>query len=440
MNLVPKPGSTENKWSAKWPLGIGFCSLICLVLGIGFWSVNTQIAGAVIASGQIQVEANRQVVQHPDGGVVGKINVRDGDIVKAGDILLRFDDSRLKSELAIVESQYFELLARMALFEAERDDRADLVYNDILVTQSKTDANIQALMDGQLNFFTARQVSMENQRDQLSEQKIQLGRQIEGVEAQVKANEQQLVLLKEELTAAQSLLDKGLAQASRVLALRREDARIAGQIGSLIADLGRLSAGINGINIQLVQLDTGRRENSIENLRDISYRSIELAERRASLLQTLSRLNVRAPMGGIVYGNQIFALQSVVQSAQPMMYIIPNDLPLVVQAQVEVVHIDQVYVGQDASLNFSAFSQRTTPQIFGTVTKVSADVLTDQVTGANYYQVELVPKDGELERLGGLEILPGMPVEAFLKTNERSTFTYLVKPVTDYFNKAFREE
>jgi HlyD family secretion protein len=440
MNLAPKPESIANKWSAKGPLIIGFSSLICLVLGIGVWSVTTQIAGAVIASGQIRVEANRQVVQHPDGGVVGQINVRDGDSVKAGDILLKFDASRLESELAIVESQYFELLARMALFEAERDDRTDLVYIDILITQSKTDPNIQALMGGQVNFFIARRASMENQKGQLAEQKAQLGRQIEGVEAQINANKQQLMFLKEELVSAQSLLDKGLAQASRVLALRREDARIAGQIGSLTADLGRLSAGINGINIQLVQLDTRRRENAIENLRDISYRTIELSERRASILQTLSRLDVRAPMAGIVYGNQIFALQSVVQSAQPMMYIIPNNLPLIVQAQIDVIHIDQVYIGQDATLNFTAFSQRTTPQILGTVTKLSADVLTDQVTGTNYYQVELIPKPGELEKLGSLKLLPGMPVEAFLKTNERSTFIYLVKPVTDYFNKAFREE
>ncbi|MBE9475545.1 MAG: HlyD family type I secretion periplasmic adaptor subunit [Proteobacteria bacterium] len=429
-----------QKWSAKGPLTIGFLSLICLVLGVGVWSVNTKIAGAVIASGMIQVEAKRQVVQHPNGGVVGKINVSDGDIVGAGDILLRFDDSLLQSELAIIESQYFELLARKALFEAERDDKTTLIYHNELIAQSERDADILALMTGQAEFFKARRVSLDNQKQQLAEQKMQLGRQIEGVNAQNTAFQSQLALLEEELKSAQTLLDKGLAQASRVLALKREKARIAGQIGSLVADLGRLSAGINGINIQLVQLDTGRREKAIENLRDIGFRILELSERRASVLQILSRLDVRAPMSGTVYGNQIFALQSVVQPAQPMMYIIPNDLPLVVQAQVNVVHIDQVYIGQEATLNFASFSQRTTPQIFGTVTKVSADVLTDQVTGFNYYQVELVPKPGEVEKLGSLELLPGMPVEAFLKTAERSTFTYLVKPVTDYFNKAFREE
>lgn len=430
----------ETKWPAKWPLTLGFASLAFLVLGVGLWSVKTQIAGAVIASGRIQVEANRQVIQHPQGGVVGLINVVDGDIVQAGDILLRFDDSQLKSELAIVESQYFELLARKALFEAERDNQPVLTYDVELITQSQKDANIHALMNGQLNLFNARRVSLVNQQEQLAEQKIQLGRQIEGVEAQITANQSQISLLEQELKDAQSLLDKGLIQASRVLALRREQARIAGQIGSLIADLGRLKAGINGVNIQLVQLDTTRREKSIENLRDIGYRTLELSEKRAAILQRLSRLDVRAPMTGTVYGNQVFALQSVIQAAQPMMYIIPNDLPLVIQAQIDVVHIDQVYIGQDATLNFASFSQRTTPQIFGKVTKISADVFTDQVTGFNYYQVELLPKQGEITKLGGLELLPGMPVEAFLKTNERSTLTYLVKPVTDYFNKAFRED
>lgn len=438
--MTISPNEQLDKWSASWPLGIGILSLICLVFGIGLWSMTTKIAGAVIASGMIQVEANRQVVQHLEGGVVGQINVKDGDKVDAGDILLRFDDSRLKSELAIIESQYFELLARKALFEAERDDRDTLQNTAELIAQSKINTDIRALMDGQTNFFMARRISLANQKEQLAEQKIQLGRQVEGVDAQITANKTQLSLIKEELVAAQELFEKGLAVASRALALRREEARIAGEIGRLISDHGRLKAGINETDIQLTQLDIQRREIAIESLRDIIYRILELSERRASLLQTLSHLDVRAPMAGLVYGNQIFALQSVVQAAEPMMYIIPNDLPLVVQAQVDVVHVDQVYIGQDATLNFASFNQRTTPQLFGTVTKISADVFTDQVTGANYYQVELMPKKGEVTKLGDLELLPGMPVEAFLNTKERSTFTYLVKPITDYFNKAFREE
>ncbi len=431
---------TPNEWSTSRPLVIGFSSLILLVLGVGLWSITTQISGAVIARGRIQVEANHQVIQHPTGGVVRDIMVSEGSIVEAGDVVIRFDDSGLKSELGIVESQYFELIARKALFKAEQNDKSELVYDAELMTRAEQDPNILSLMDGQSNFFIARRASLDKQKEQLAEQTIQLNNQVTGVEAQKRANQTQLELLKEELTNAQTLLDKGLTQVSRVLVLLREKARISGQVGSLTADLGRLKAAINGINIQLLQLDAERRRSAIESLRDIGYRVLELAERRISIKQSISQLSVRAPMSGIVHGNQIFALQSVVQPAQPMMYIIPSDLPLVVQAQLDVVHADQVYVGQNTTLNFSAFSQRTTPKIFGTVTKLSADAFTDQVSGLNYYQVELVPNQSELVKLKNLELLPGMPVEAFLNTDDRSAFSYLIKPVTDYFNKAFREE
>jgi len=430
----------ENKWSAKGPLLIGFASLAFLVIGIGVWSATTRIAGAVIASGIVRVEANRQIIQHPKGGVVGQINVKDGDVVKAGDVLLRFDDSQLKSKLAIIEGQYFELMARKALFKAERDGRDSLSFDPELIARAKTDEMIRDLMHGQSALFDARRTSLENQQQQLHEQTVQMGRQIDGVNAQITASKTQLELLGEELKNAQVLLDKGLAQASRVLALRREAARIAGQIGNLTATLGRLKAAINEINIKLVQLETGRREKSIQSLRDIEFRSLDLSGQRTSILQTLSHLDVRAPMAGTVYGNKVFALQSVIQAAQPMMYIIPKNQPLVVQARISTKHVDQVFVGQDATLNFATFSQRTTPRIFATVTKLSADVFTDKATGANYYQVELKPKPGEMAKLGDAKLLPGMPVEAFLETGERSTFSYLVKPVTDYFHKAFREK
>lgn len=430
----------STQWSATRPLMIGFVSLLFLILGVGLWSITTQIAGAVIASGSIQVKVNRQVIQHPTGGVVGEVLVSEGDSVKAGDVVIRFDDSELKSELAIIESQYFELLARKALFQAERNDDLNLKYETELVTKAERSTDIQKLMDGQSSFFHARKASLEKQKQQLAEQTVQLNNQVKGVEAQSIASQLQLELLEEELVDTQFLFDKGLAQASRVLALRREQARIAGQVGSLTADLGRLRAAISGVNIQVLQLDTERHTSAIENLRGIGYRILELAERRVAIKQKLSRLEARAPMSGIVHDNQVFALQSVVEPAQPMMYIIPNETPLVIQAQVDVIHVDQVYVGQDATLNFATFSQNTTPQIFGTVTKLSADIFTDQVTGLNYYQIELIPKKTELAKLDNLELLPGMPVEAFLKTDERSAFTYLVKPVTDYFNKAFREE
>ncbi len=402
--------------------------------------MTTQIAGAVIASGTVQGETNRQVIQHPDGGVVGEIYISDGDIVKAGDSLLRFDDSQLKTELTIIENQYFELLARKALLEADGHDQEVLTYGEELKTAAKSNHDILTLMNGQAYLFTARRISLSKQKEQFVEQTEQLNRQIEGVNAQIIANQTQHSLIEGELVATQTLLNKGLVKASRSLALRREKARIAGKIGSLVADVGRLKANINEVAIQSVQLDTTRREKSIENMRDVRYKILELSERRAAVSKKIARLDVRAPMSGIVYGNQVFAVQSVVQPAQPMMYIIPNDLPHIVQAKISTTHIDQVYIGQYAALRFVPFNQRTTPELVGVVAKISADIFTDKISGQNYYQAEIVPKPGEMEKLGDLHLLSGMPVEAFIKTQERRTITYLVKPIADYFNKAFREE
>lgn len=438
--MVERSDETWRMWPANWPLFFGFISLFGLLSGVGIWSMTTYIAGAVIASGTVQSETNRQVIQHPDGGVVGEIYISDGDIVKAGDSLVRFDDSQLKTELAIIENQYFELLARKALLEAEGGDQDVLTYGAELTTAAKNNHNILTLMNGQAYLLAARRISLSKQKDQFIEKKKQLGRQIEGVNAQITANQAQHSLIDGELSVAQTLLNKGLVKVSRSLALRREKARIAGKIGSLVADVGRLKANINEVAIQSIQLDTTRREKSIENMRDVRYKILELSERRAAILNKIARLDVRTPMSGIVYGNQVFAMQSVVQPAEPMMYIIPNKLPHIVQAKISATHIDRVYIGQDAALRFASFNQRTTPALAGVVAKISADIFTDKISGQNYYQAEIVPKPDEMEKLGELPLLSGIPVEVFIKTQERRTITYLVKPIADYFNKAFREE
>ncbi|PCH99017.1 MAG: RTX toxin [Rhodobacteraceae bacterium] len=438
--MTPQQTPLENDWSARRPLTIGISALIILVLGIGCWSYFTQISGAVIAQGVIQVEANRQVIQHPKGGVVGVINVKDGDNVEQGDILLRLDDSYIKAELSIIESQYFELLARQDRLETERDALTKIVFNPAVISKAQEDADVKSLLEGQRNLFNARVISMHDQENQISEQKSQIANQILGIDAQLAASRTQSQLIEEERTDTQALLDKGLAQASRVLALRREEARINGQVGSLQADLGRLNANINTLNINLLQLKNTRREEAIQSLRDIGFRVLELSERRASLMQQLNRLDIRAPMAGTIYGNRIFALQSVVQPAEAMMYVIPQNLPLLVLANIDTIHIDQVYVGQEVALRFAAFSQRSTPEILGKVITLSADVFTDEVTGQKFYQAVLMPNPDELKKLGGLELIPGMPVDVFLKTNDRSALAYFVKPVTDYFTRSFRED
>lgn len=428
-----------HQWSAKGPLLIGSIALLVLVGVIGVWSVQARIAGAVIASGMVQVENNRQVLQHPQGGVVGELMVKDGDIVSAGEVLLRFDDTQLRSELAIIEGQLFELLARKARLQAERDGLDTLLPSDALLAEAADDPSVQDLIDGQQRLFEARADTLRQSAEQIAEQIAQAGNQINGADAQLDALETQKTLIEMELKDTRILFEKGLTPASRVSALQREQARLLGEIGNLTARVAQLRGQIADLSIQRIALTTRLREEAISTLRDQQFQEVELVQRRLSTLETLSRTDLRAPVGGVVYDSRVFALQSVVSPAEPIMYIIPQDQPMVISARIDPIHVDEVHVGQEASLRFAAFDQRMTPEVFGRVTKLSADVFTDQVTGVSYYQIELVPSEEDMLKLGGQALLPGMPVEAFIKTTDRSPLNYLTKPLADYFARAFRE-
>ncbi|MBR9862051.1 MAG: HlyD family type I secretion periplasmic adaptor subunit [Rhodobacteraceae bacterium] len=433
------PTAARAQWSARKPLFLGMLAVAVLVGVLGIWGSFATISGAVISSGMIQVESLRQVVQHPQGGVVGEIMVKEGDRVEAGDVLIRFDDTMLRSELATVNGQLNEILSRRARLIAERDDADTLSFDPELLDVAKTSPDVKALIDGQSRLFEARRESLDKQVEQLNERKQQIKLQIRGVEAQLESSRQQVELITKELVDQQGLLAKGLAQASRVLSLEREAARLKGSIGELESAAARGGAQIVETDIQILQLRNQRREEAISTLRDLSYSEIEMLERKLSLRETLSRMDVRAPMSGVIHGLTVHAIRSVVRPADAILYVVPTDSPLVITTRISAINVDQVHVGQDASLRFSTFDQRTTPEIFGTVAKVSADVFQDETTGMSYYSAEIVPNEGEMERLGDVELLPGMPVEAFIKTEERSPISYLTKPFTDYFNRAFRE-
>lgn len=434
-------GSSHSpaRWKASGPLLLGFLALAVLVGVLGYWSVQARISGAVIASGMIQVESNRQVLQHPQGGVVGELLVKDGDTVRAGDVLLRFDDAQLRSELAIIEGQLFELLARKLRLEAERDGLEALPPPGDLLAEAAKDPSVKALIEGQQRLFEARAQTLVQNEEQISEQIAQAEYQIEGAQAQLAALETQKELIVSELSDSQDLFDKGLAPISRVLALRREQARLLGQIGNLTAGVAQLRGRIAGFNIERIALTSRLREEAISTLRDLQFQEVELVQRRLSTKETLSRMDLRAPANGVVYGSRVFTIQAVISPAEPIMYIIPQDQPMVVSARIDPIHVDQVHVGQNASLRFAAFDQRMTPEIIGHVTKLSADVFADEVSGLSYYRVELMPEQDELLKLGDQVLLPGMPVEAFIKTGERAPLSYLTKPLTDYFARAFRD-
>ncbi|SNS95221.1 HlyD family type I secretion periplasmic adaptor subunit [Tropicimonas sediminicola] len=431
--------STRKIPSARGPLIVGFVALLILVGGFGTWSVMTYISGAIVAPGQLEVEQNRQVVQHLDGGIVDEVLVEEGDMVAAGDVLIRLDPTDLSSELAIVEGQLYELMARIGRMVAERDGLDEIEFHPELAEVAAEREEVAELLEGQERLFDARRTTLEKESEQLARRRDQIQSQVEGIDSQSAALGEQLELIDEELTDQQSLLDRGLAQSARVLALRREKAGLSGTIGELTASRAEALGRMTEIDIEILKLETSRREEAITRMRDLQYNLVELIERRQSLRQRLARMEITAPASGIVYGMVVNTPRSVVRPADPVAYIVPQDRPLVIATRVEPIHVDEVHVGQEVVLRFSAFSSRTTPEMNGVVAKISADAFTDERTMVSYYRAEIELKEGELDKLEGLEIIPGMPVEAYIQTNQRTPMAYLLKPFTDYFNKAFRE-
>lgn len=434
--MTPSPPKT---FTARTPLILGFLALLTLVGGFGIWSVATQISGAIIAPGQVEVDRNRQVIQHPDGGVVETIGVDEGDFVEAGDLLIQLDAQLKRSELAIVEGQLFEMIARRGRLQAERDGTETVTYDPLLVDIAAERPEVAEMMHGQTNLFEARIETLAKQADQLDKRRAQFGNQIDGIVAQQAALRGQLKLLDEELASQTELLEKGLAQASRVLALQREETRLNGELGSLTASKAEVEGRITEIDIEILSLTTTRREEAITELRDLQYRELELAERRHALNEQLSRLEIRAPVSGVVYGLSVYAPRSVIRAADPLMYLVPQDRPLVIAVRIDPIHVDQVFVGQNVTLRFSTFDSRTTPELFGKVVRISPDAFVDEQAGMAFYRGEVELSAEEMAKLGDKKIIPGMPVETYLKTEDHTPMAYLIKPLADYFNKAFRE-
>ena len=434
--MNPTSQDPNKRWSTRAPMAIGLIALLVLVGGFGTWAVMAQITGAVITSGQIEVDRNRQVIQHPDGGVVAEILVDEGDLVAENDLLIRLDATNLQSELAVVEGQLFELIARRGRLEAERDGTDALTFDPVLQDNPQS----AELIAGQTRLFEARLESLQTATEQLNQQRGQIESQIGGIEAQRAALETQGGLIQQELADQQKLLEQRLVQARGVSQLRREEADLMGSIGELTASAAQAAQRVTEIDIKVLTLTTTRREEAITRLRDLQYNELELSERRRTLTQQLDRLDIRAPVSGIVYGLQVFAPRSVVRPADPVMFLVPQDRPLVIATKVMPTDVDQIHLGQEVTLRFSAFDQRRTPELLGKVTLVSADIFTDEATGAAYYQAEVQLNEGEAEKLPeDMVLIPGMPVEAFVRTADRTPMDYLLKPLADYFAKAFRE-
>ena len=438
-SLPPAPAKPQAGWSAARPLWTGSLTILALVAGFGGWGFFSSITGAIVSPGQIEVEQNRQIVQHLDGGVVEEIAVQEGQTVQAGDLLIRLDGSLLTSELTIVEGQLYEILARSARLAAERDGADTIIFPPDLLALAEKRADVADQIDGQRRLFLARRETVDKQTEQLQRRLEQTAAQIAGIDAQSDAQSQQLTLITSETESQKTLLARGLTQSARVMDLQREAAVLTGRMAELTATRAQAEGRGTEVELEILRLAAARREEASTQLRDLGPQTLELAERRRALVERIARLEIRAPVSGIVLGLAVTTPRSVIRPADPVLYLIPQDRPLVIATQVQPIHIDEVHVGQPVRLVLSAFSTRTTPELTGRVVLISADAFTDERTQATYYRAEIVLDPGEMAKLGSLALVPGMPVEAFIQTGARTPMAYLVKPFTDYFARAFRE-
>ncbi|MCA0920205.1 HlyD family type I secretion periplasmic adaptor subunit [Pseudooceanicola nanhaiensis] len=418
---------------------VGTLAVGVLVFGLGAWAVGTNIDGAVLAPGRVIVDRNRQAVQHLDGGIVADVLIKEGDRVEAGDVLIRLDPRLVQSELAVTESQLYEIMARRGRLEAERDDAQGVSFDPVLLEVAATRPEVAALVGGQERLFEARMDNLRQSIVQYEAQRSQLEKQITGIDAQRESITEQLELTKSETEVQQGLLDRGLAQGSRVLNLRREGARLTGMMGQAIAQRAQAEERIAEIRIEILRSRSQLREDAITTLRDMNVSEVQTHQRRETLLTQLERMEIRAPVSGVVYGLAVNGPQSVIRPAQPLLFIVPQDRPLVIEAEVNPINISDVHLDQDVILRLRAVDQRMMPDLHGRVTRLSPDAFTDEQSRRSYYRAEIELPKAELAKLPAHQlVLPGLPVDAFIRTGLHSPLAYLTAPLTQYFDTAMR--
>ncbi|MCC8962299.1 HlyD family type I secretion periplasmic adaptor subunit [Bradyrhizobium sp. Pear76] len=426
--------------SIRKHLVVGLAVVLVLGGGVGGWAATVPISGALIAPGSVVVDTNVKKVQHPTGGVVGEILARDGDTVKAGDIVVRLDETVVKASLAIVVKTLNGLYARAARLEAEQQGRDKIVFPPQLLEQAK-DPDVRDIMTSETKLFEVRVNGRTGQKAQLRERVTQLNEEISGLQAQEKSKDKEIELVNTELVGVRQLYDQHLVQLTRLTTLERDAARLSGERAQYIASRAQAKGKITETELQIIQVDKDMLAEVSKDLREANDKIGEFVERKVTAEDQLRRVDIRAPQDGVVLQSTVHTVGGVITAGDAIMMIVPKADDLSVEAKVNPQDIDKLQVGQKTMLRLSAFNQRTTPELNGVVTRVSADTTTDQRTGQSYYTIRVSMPPGEVARLGSeVKIIPGMPVEAFVQTGDRTMMSYLMKPLHDQFMRSFREK
>jgi HlyD family type I secretion membrane fusion protein len=436
--LVPKSEATDDD-GMQPRIRFGFAVIALAFGGLGMWSVSASLEGAVVAPGTVQVEASRKKVQHLEGGIVKDIRVREGDAVAEGDVLIRLDDTASGANLRLMQGQSAELAVRQLRLMAERDGAPEFILPTAVALRAK-DSAIADIVSGQRALFEARRASRLLEIDMLREQQAKLKAEIDGLQKQEASKVKQIALFEDELVDLRTLLTKGLTTKGRLLALERDAETSRGTLASLAASIAAADTKQKEIELAILRIDRTFREKVAEELRAVEAELNASSERLVGATDQTQRNEIRAPRGGRVFNLAVHTVGGVVKAGETVLEIVPEDDTLVIGARIAPHDVDKVAPLASATVRLSAFNQRTTPELSGTVQRVSADLIADPASGQGYYQAIVEIPATETGRLQGLELMPGMPAEVFIRTGARTPLGYMLKPLTDSFARAFRED
>ncbi|MEW6125228.1 MAG: HlyD family type I secretion periplasmic adaptor subunit [Pseudomonadota bacterium] len=410
-----------------------------LVGGMALAFALVEVSGAVVASGALVVDSQVKKVQHPSGGVVAQVLVKDGESVERGAPLVLLDDTVVRATLAAVTTSIRELEARTARLEAERDVAEQPAFPPDLMAAAQEDEAVARIVRGEARLFELRRAALDGQKHQLRERLAQLAQQITGLEEQRQATGTEISLNARELEGVRELGRRELVPATRLFTLEQQGARLRGTRGSLEASIGEARGKVSETELQIAQLDRDMRTEAARELADIRAKLSEQKERQVAALDQLKHIEVRAPQAGTVHELSIHTRGGVIQGGEQLMLIVPTADTLTAEVRVAPRDIDQIRLDQPAIVRFPNFNQRTTPEVTGNVARVSADIIADSRTGRDYYAVRVFIPAASMSELGGVTLVPGMPVDVFIRTDDRTILSYLTKPLTDQIARAFRE-
>ena len=427
------------KTASKGLVSSGLIAFAVLFLGCGLWMFFASIQGAVIASGTVSVLGKPKTIQHLDGGLVAEILVENGEVVDAGDVLVRLDDAMLKANIDIYKNRFREAVALRDRLSAEQQGLSVINWDDEIFEVNGILPSAE-VRDGQNRIFQARRATKTGQVSQLNERILQLENQIEGLDALSNSKLSQISILNKEFEAISSLAEDGYASESRVLALQREIEEIKGQQFEHQAETSQVRNTISEVRVQIAQINREFDQAAITELREAELAIKDMEQEILATRVQLDRVDILAPIPGVIHEQSIFTIGGVIAPGAAILQIIPVDQAMEFEVNVQPQNIDQIFVGQDVSVLFSAFNARTTPQLNGTVKSVSLNTSVNEESGFAFYPVRVEVSTEELQRLGKQELISGMPIEAFFTTESRSPLNYLTKPLTDNINRAGREE